>query len=182
MPYNPDIHHRRSMRLQGYDYRQSGAYFVTICVHSRICLFGNVMAGKMQLNLYGAIAEEEWLRTPVLRPYIELDEYIIMPNHFHGILVITDTGGAQRAAPLRTPPEKPIPFVAPGSLGAVMRAFKSAATKRINELRETPGNPIWQRGYYEDVVRNEKHLDHIRQYIQANPARWGEDQYYASEN
>lgn len=135
----------------------------------------------MQLNSYGTIVEEEWLRTPVLRPYIELDEYSIMPNHFHGILVIMDTGGAQRAAPLHTSPQKPIPFVSSRSLGAVVRAFKSAVTKRINELRESPGNPVWQRGYYEDVVRNEKHLNYIRQYIQANPARWTEDQYYVQE-
>jgi putative transposase len=185
MPFNPDAHHRPSIRLNGYDYTQNGAYFVTICVQNRLCLFGDVAEGEMRLNTLGCVVEEEWLKTPTLRPYVVLDGYVVMPNHFHAILFISrdesdDLVGAQRAAPLQSPtgvryPDGSIPNVKPGSLGAIVRSFKSAATKRINECRCTPGETVWQRNYHERIIRDEQELNDTRQYIEINPARWAED-------
>jgi len=102
MKYDPDKHHRRSIRLKDYDYSQQGVYFVTICAHLRECLFGDVVNGAMVLNDYGRIVEQEWLQTGMTRPYIELDAFVVMPNHFHGIVCITDDsgGGSWRAKPL----------------------------------------------------------------------------------
>ncbi len=174
MKYDPDKHHRSSIRLHGYDYAQAGAYFVTICTQGRICLFGDVVDGGMRLNDYGQTVQSEWLRTATIRSEVELDVFQVMPNHFHGIVVITSeaTGivgasvGAHGRAPLRR---------APKSLGALIAGFKSASTKRINEMRGTPGTPVWQRNYYEHVIRNSNELDGIRQYIPDNPAKWSED-------
>ncbi|MFM7856226.1 MAG: transposase, partial [Pseudanabaena sp.] len=90
MGYNPEIHHRRSIRLKGYDYGQSGLYFITICSWERQCIFGSVRDGEMQVSEFGEVARDEWLRTPVLRPNIDLAEFVIMPNHIHGIIAIED--------------------------------------------------------------------------------------------
>lgn len=100
MTYNPDIHHRRSIRLKEYDYSRSGAYFVTVCAWNRECLFGEILDGEMTLNEYGEILRQEWMQTGFVRPGITLDEYIVMPNHFHGILMIDDTVGARRCLAL----------------------------------------------------------------------------------
>lgn len=177
---------RRTIRLPEFDYAQDGAYFVTLCAHQRECLFGAVdTQGTMRVNDLGDIVRDEWLKTAVIRAYVVLDDYVVMPNHFHAILFIIKSEeqpqvrddnkwhdvsvGAQRAAPLQKP------HVTPQSLGAIVRGFKSAATKRINEHRHTPGAPVWQRNYYEHVIRNESGLNDIRSYIQMNPARWTED-------
>ncbi len=179
MRYDPERHHRRSIRLRGYDYTRPGAYFVTICTRKRVCLFGDVVDGEMRLNALGDVVRDEWFRTAELRPYVRLDEreFVVMPNHIHGIIWIVgddtvgdDTVGAQRrCAPTRKP------NVTPGSLGAIVRSFKSAVTKRINALRGTPGAPLWQRNYYEHIIRNEEALQRIREYIANNPLRWGQD-------
>jgi len=162
-------HHRRSIRLQGYDYGQAGMYFITVCVGGRECLFGKVVQGKMILHQVGQIVEEEWLKTPVLRPLVVLDEFVVMPNHFHAILLIVTAGrGTARRAPTTERFGKPVS----GSLPTIVRSFKSATTTRINGLRGTPGVPLWQRGYYEHVIRNEDELQHIREYILTNPLRW----------
>ncbi len=181
--YDPAKHHRRSIRLPGYDYTQPGAYFVTICTHNREPLFGRVVNGEMVLNAWGRIVWEEWFRTAQVRPYVELfeDEFVVMPNHIHGIIwIVRDTVGAQR----RCAPTKPGGVtpnnVAPGSLGAIVRAFKSAVTKRINALRGTPGARVWQRNYYEHIIRNERALNAIRRYIAENPQRWHLDRYNAN--
>ena len=176
MKCHPDVHHHRSLRLRGYDYAQAGAYFVTICTQGRINLFGDVVDGEMQLNELGLIVQEEWLRTESIRAEVELDVFQVMPNHFHGVVVITPPVphngmtvarvGTHGCASLRR---------APKSLGSLIAGFKSSATKRINELRSTPGALVWQRNYYERIVRNEKELDAIRQYIVDNPAKWPED-------
>ena len=169
MSNNFENHHRRSIRLQGYDYSQPGMYFVTIGVEGRTCLFGEVVRGKMILDQIGQIVEEEWLRTPVLRPSVTLDEFIVMPNHFHAVVMIVYEGrGTARRAPTTERFGRPVS----GSLPTIVRSFKSATAKRINELRGTPSAPLWQRNYYEHVIRSEEELQRIREYIQTNPLRW----------
>jgi len=194
---------RRSIRLAGYDYTQAGAYFVTVCTRDRALLFGDVVDGAIRLNQAGAAVDAAWHAILDHFPRISVDEFVVMPNHVHGILVFDDfrdgsagvqhaagVGGqhaavvaAQHAAPLqgRDPQFGPQPspslplHVTPGSLGAVVRSFKSAATKRINELCGAPGNAVWQRNYYDHVIRKEESLHRIRQYIRDNPAQWALD-------
>jgi REP element-mobilizing transposase RayT len=171
-----NLRHRRSIRLQGYNYGQNNAYFVTCCTYNRDCLFGEIVNDEIVLNPYGEIVQDEWLQTAKLRPEIELDAFVVMPNHFHGIVVIVgDPVGARRAVPLQNRTEsfgKPIS----GSLPTIMRSFKSAVTRRINLLRNTPKTPIWQRNYFEHILRYETELNRIRLYISANPAQWALDQ------
>ena len=171
MKYDPDKHKRRSIRLKGYDYSQAGYYFVTICCYRRQRLFGKIIDGVMQLNQYGEIVAEtyEWLSWRY--PYVHLDEWIIMPNHFHGIIVLTDKPrrGESRFAPTQ-PKRKP--------LGQLIGAFKTVSTKKINIIRNAPGTPIWQRNYYEHIIRNEQALNNIRQYIVNNPSSWHQDQLH----
>jgi len=179
MTYNPQKHHRRSIRLKGYDYTQPGAYFVTLVTHDRACLFGEIVDGEMRLNEYGEIARAEWLQTAVVRPYVVLhpDELVVMPNHVHGIIWIVDdvdtvVGARRRRAPTTTEQfGKPVP----GSIPTIIRSFKSATAKRINALRRTPGMPVWQRNYYEHIIRGETSLQRIRAYIAANPQQWALD-------
>ncbi|MCC6803038.1 MAG: hypothetical protein IT319_09150 [Anaerolineae bacterium] len=162
---------RRSIRLRDYDYASEGMYFITLCAHQRECLFGTVDdSGNVQLNTFGAIVQEEWLKTPSIRAEIELDEFVVMPNHFHGIVAIVDVGAHGRA-PLQTPAL----YRPPRSLGALVAGFKSAVTKRINDQRGMSCARVWQRNYYEHVIRNESSLNDIRSYIQTNPACWAED-------
>jgi putative transposase len=163
-----------SIRLQGYDYTQDGAYFVTLCTHQRALLFGDVVGDDMELNTLGCIVLEEWERTATLRPYIELDAFVIMPNHLHGIIIINwGDVGARRAVPLQTEWfGKPVS----DSIPTVVRAFKSATTRRVNQVRLTPGEPVWQRNYYEHIIRSEGALNQIRQYIHLNPANWLSDE------
>lgn len=159
-----DRQHRRSIRLKGYDYSQVGAYFITVCAQNRECLFGSVVDGEMRLNGAGTIVADEWLKTTMIRDEIELDEWVVMPNHFHGIVWINHhRRGDWPVAP--TGPQ-------PRSLGSLMAGFKSAVTKRINENRQTPGEKIWQRNYYEHIIRNESELNRIREYIVNNPLQW----------
>ncbi len=172
MADDAERHHRQSVRLQGYNYSQPGMYFVTICTNERELLFGEIMEGKMMVNQTGRIVEEEWLKTPDIRPFVALDEFVVMPNHLHGVLVFTDTSihfvGAHSCAPLRqTRLQRP-----PRSLGSLIAGFKSATTTRVNELRGALGIPLWQRNYHEHVIRNEEDLRRIREYIQTNPLRW----------
>ncbi len=187
MKYNPEIHHRRSIRLQGYDYSQAGAYFATICTQNQECLFGEVVDGEMWLNDAGQIVTEEWVKTAEIRDEIEIDCYVVMPNHFHGILVITGNGGdmdkgtdggtdggTARRAPTMERFGQPVS----GSIPTIIRSFKSAVTKRINELRQTPGAKIWQRNYHERIIRDESEMNKIREYIQNNPIRWEMDSLF----
>ncbi len=157
--------HRRSLRLKNYDYAQSGVYFVTTCTYHRQCLFGNIVNGIMHLNECGVIVRDEWLRSAKIRNEIVLDEFIVMPNHFHGIVIIEKCDvncavGAHGRAPLHRSPR---------SVGSFLAGFKSIVTKRINELRQAPGQPVWQRNYHDRVIRNECELNHIRNYIINNP-------------
>jgi REP element-mobilizing transposase RayT len=193
MPYNPEIHHRRSIRLKGYDYSQAGLYFITICVQNRKCLFGEITDGRIHLNEYGKIASNEWLNTPNIRSNIQLDVYIVMPNHIHGIIVITDnTGRGVSHTPYNyngTPHnDTPInnkgvcdtpqryPRSPSNTIGAIIRGYKSAVTKQRHEL----GFPdsIWQRDYCEHIIRNERAYQNIANYILNNPATWQKDKFY----
>ncbi len=193
MTYDPHLHHRRSIRLPGYDYAAAGGYFITICTQHRECLFGEVVDGEMRLNEAGKMVAECWQWLSTQFPQIAIDAWVVMPNHFHGVLVITDvrrggsgTGGkachgrvssvssadagrgGSRTAPTIQTREKP--------LGRLIGAFKTVSTKRLNLLRHTPGLPLWQRNYYEHVIRNEDDLNHICHYIANNPLKWAEDE------
>ncbi len=179
MPYDPEKHHRRSIRLKGYDYTQPGAYFVTIHAHREVgMIFGDVVDGVMQLNGAGQIADDCWRAIPEHFDYVTLDVWVVMPNHMHGILVFDDCTG--EAMPLGRGEAMPRPYAAgapAGSLGVVVGAYKSAVTKRINIVRDTPGGVVWQRNYYEHIIRNERALQTIQAYIINNPARWAVDRY-----
>jgi putative transposase len=175
---------RRSIRLRNYNYTQAGAYFITICTRDRKCLWGNVVNGMIQLNASGRLVESVWLQTATVRPYIGLDAYIVMPNHFHAIFFILESPGGPEATHRVAPTDKHA--VAPGkaqrptgpkprSVGAVVAQFKSLVTKRINDTRQDRRGPIWQRNYYEHVIRDEESLDRIREYIATNPQRWDLD-------
>ncbi|MCJ7509681.1 MAG: hypothetical protein MUP14_02165 [Dehalococcoidia bacterium] len=176
MNYDPTRHHRRSIRLPAYDYAQAGAYFVTMVTHQRQCLFGEIVGGQMRLAAYGQVVSEQWLRSALVRGEIELDAFIVMPNHIHGIVIIRaqpmDVGAHDRVGAHGRAPQLYRP---PRSLGSLVAGFKSAATKRVNEIRGMLGIPVWQRNYYERVIRNDEELNRIRQYMIDNPAHWEED-------
>ena len=187
--YDPQIHHRQSVRVKDYDYTSNGYYFVTICTHDKQQLFGQIKTRRgtaccalcilCALNEYGNIVNDEWIKSAHIRNKIELDEFVIMPNHIHGIIIINDLGNDLGTA--RRAPTGQFGFSVSGSLPTIVRAFKSASTKRINELRNSPGQKLWQRNYYEHIIRDEKDLNRIRKYIKDNPAKWEDDEYYKDE-
>jgi putative transposase len=184
MKYDPQIHHRRSIRLKGYDYTQVGAYFITICSHQREHVFGEVINGEMKLNFWGEIGRAEWFKTAALRSYVELyeGEFVVMPNHIHGIIWLNEDVVALRGnAPLQNKntfpakqkaEQRSAPTVKPGSLGTIVRAYKSAVTYAINGLENSRGRLVWQRNYYEHIIRNGKELSLIARYIYYNPFNW----------
>lgn len=163
---------RRSTRLPGYDYSQAGAYFVTICTQDSICCLGEVIGGDFHASQVGELVIRSWEWLPSRYPYVELDAWALMPNHMHGVLVLCDEPlssirrGGSLAAP--TPSgRKP--------LGQLMGAFKTVSTKEVNRVRRSHGAPLWQRGFYEHIIRSEKDLARIRDYIINNPAQWSPD-------
>lgn len=180
MSYEPLKHHRRSIRLHGYDYASKGSYFITVCTHQRECLFGEIVDEKMRLNDFGEIVREEWLKTKGIRLNVDLDAFVVMPNHVHGIIMIRDQSvGATRRVDSRrgVSPYAPTEFRSPSnSIGAIIRGFKDASAKRINNVRGMPGHLVWQRNYYEHIIRNEDDLDRIQEYIQINPSNWMADE------
>lgn len=159
---------RKQTRLVGHDYTAAGGYFVTLCAYQRQHLFGTISEETMQLSAIGRLVEEEWAATPLHRPNIQLDVFVIMPNHIHGLVFVQEssprpTDRAQHAAPLRA-----------GSLGAFVRAYKSAVRRRVGiELGHQ--EPLWQRNYYEHIIRNADEYDKIAAYIINNPANWKSD-------
>ncbi len=178
-PYNPKIHQRRSIRLQGYDYSQAGAYFVTICAHKKECLFGKIVNDAVQLNEWGKMIVTCWEAIPEHFPNVELDAFVVMPNHVHGIMMIQGGRGeafaevARWKTPDRSANASPLrPGTQANSLGAIVQNFKSVSTRKINQLRGTAGLTIWQRNYYEHIIRGENELNRIRQYISDNPLHW----------
>jgi REP element-mobilizing transposase RayT len=168
------LKNRRSIRIPGYDYSQSGAYFVTICVNKRQGLLGNIVNNQILLNPFGKIAETSWQWLSQAYDYVELDEWVIMPNHLHGIIFIspdniisTDCRGGSRTAPTGESRIKP--------LGRLIGAFKTITTKQINFARKTRGAPFWQRNFYEHVIRDDLSLNRIREYVVTNPLQWDLD-------
>jgi len=161
-------YNRRSIRLNGYDYSKSGYYFVTICVNNRYHLFGEIVKKKMLLNKFGKIAEREWQRTEILRTNFKIDEFIVMPNHLHGIIVITN-----KIADVKIKQDK---FRSPSNnLGAIIRGYKSTVSRQINKINNQPVDKIWQRNYYDHIIQNLYELNIIRKYIRTNPRNWDRD-------
>jgi putative transposase len=235
--YNPHIHHRKSIRLKGYDYSQAGLYFITICCQDRACLFGEIIVGanairpEMKLNKYGEIAYNEWMKTPEIRNNVQLGEFVIMPNHIHGIIRLLGRGelhspdNAIKHMPdnaLKHMPDNAIkhmpdnamempdnamemddnaikhspdnamehtpdnamemaecnsPLRGPlHNIGAIVRGYKSSVTKQLNLLNI--GCTVWQRNYYEHIIRDEQSYLTISNYIINNPAKWADDKFY----
>jgi putative transposase len=171
---NPIPHRRRSVRVPGYDYSQPGAYFVTICVRDRDCLLGDVVEERVVLNDVGRIVQETWFDLPNHYPHVELDEFVIMPNHVHGIIVLTEepisvVGAGFKPAPTGNPPKR-------HGLTEIVRGFKTLSARRINDMQQTTGVSFWQRGYYEHIIRNDRALYRIREYILNNPYTWDTDE------
>jgi putative transposase len=150
------VDRRVSLRLGNYDYTAPGGYFVTACTLGRACLFGDVLADQVHLNPFGNIVADSWRGLASL-PGVEPDAFVVMPNHVHGVLFLR----AGQGPPLH--------------LGIAVCQLKSGAARRINTLRQTPGKPVWQRGYHERVIRNEDELRSIREYIDLNPLSWALD-------
>ena len=193
--------HRRPLRLQGYDYAQAGAYFVTVCTRDRLCALGDVVNGEMVLSPAGHLAHAAWQVLPQHYPGARLDAWVIMPNHVHGIIWLADNerqtvGAGFKPArrrpdavgtgpkPAQWPSDPPRPRSGPVGAGfeparhglpEIVRAFKTFSARRINQARNTTGSQFWQRNYYEHVIRSEDALTRIRQYIADNPAKWHED-------
>jgi REP-associated tyrosine transposase len=189
MRYDPQKHHRRSIRLKGYDYSQAGAYCVTIVAQNRACLFGEVVNGEVYLNDAGQMLQSQWDALPERFANVELDEFIVMPNHMHSIVVIADNMNSPVAAPpadvgdrAGTRPAPPNDLhVHDPALGNIVGAWKSLATDEyIRGVRQHEWIPferrLWQRNYWERIVRNEDDLNRTREYIINNPANWNTDE------
>jgi REP element-mobilizing transposase RayT len=165
MGYDPELRHRHSIRLKDYDYSAGGAYYVTICTDAKQHTLGEVTDGEMHTNACGLIVMETWQWLGVQYDYVYPDAFIVMPNHTHGVIITAETlsSGSQ------------IDHVKKKPLGQLVGVFKTVTTKRINELRGTPGAVFWQRNYYEHVIRSQRALDEIREYIGGNPWNWPSD-------
>jgi REP element-mobilizing transposase RayT len=194
---------RQSIRLKGYDYSAEGAYFITIVCKDRLSWFGEITDGEMQLSEAGEIVEEEWLRGAELRSQIMLDAFVVMPNHFHGIVIIgepliplagrgvprhaqlneseSSTTGLPRHSGLPRgsglPRHAPTMGSKPNTLGTIIRMFKQACTKRIRQT--ISADFAWQRNYHEHIIRNQKELHKIQDYIQNNPNLWEKDMFHS---
>jgi len=202
MKYDPTKHHRRSIRLKNYDYSAAGLYFVTICTQHRELRFGDVVDGHIKLSKAGTMVQSIWGELPARFPNIDLDEFVVMPNHFHGILIINPVGAglvpardvpAQSRQPRSGQPQG-LPQqdesgqtvgagLVPAHLGDIIGAFKSITTHQYIQGVKNEGWPpfdrrLWQRNYWEHIIRTETALHQIRAYIQNNPARWTEDQLH----
>ena len=185
MKTKPDLPRRRAMRLQDYDYSQPGVYYVTICVQNRQCIFGEIIDGKMQLNEIGQIVVECWNRIPQHFSSVEIGEFVIMPNHMHGIISwgIEETEfphlcvGTRSPRPKNSTREHKEDDSSP-SLGKITAYFKYQSTKHINQSHNMARTRIWQRNYHDHVVRDDKDLQRLHQYIQNNPLKWELDQLH----
>jgi REP-associated tyrosine transposase len=186
------MYYRHSIRLKEYDYSQVGTYFITVCTYQHICIFGDIVGAYCirppkdnihphdWLNTQGKIAQKEWMKIGEIQNNVELDEYVIMPNHIHGIIVITENRGdaynqGAHTSKGRMQYASTRGFRSPAKcIGSIVRGFKSAVTSQLFRMCCSK-TPIWQRNYYEHVIRNQKSLDKIREYIRNNPANWEKD-------
>jgi REP element-mobilizing transposase RayT len=159
-------HDRKSVRLKGHDYAAAGKYFVTICTYDRDCIFGNVIDEEMKLSQFGEIVRDAWYDLPNHNNGIDLGEFIVMPNHILVIIIINDVGAGS----------EPAPTGKRHGLTEIIRQLKTFSSIRINKTRNTIGIRVWQRGYYEHIIRNEKELNNIRDYIINNPIKWAYDE------
>jgi len=173
MPYDPNLHHRRSIRLPGYDYSQPGGYYITVCTYRRDYLFGEVSDGEMHLNDLGHLVTDCWHDLPEHYLHVELDAFVVMPNHIHGILILTNAGRLD--AVHETGVDGTVDRVIRHPVPEIVRAFKTLSARRVNRVRDTPGTPLWQRNYYEHIIRDDRSLNEIREYIMNNPAAWDTD-------
>jgi REP element-mobilizing transposase RayT len=193
--YNPAIHHRRSIRLKGYDYSKAGAYFITICTHSRECLFGKITNGEMKMNDAGRMVQTIWDDMPSRFDNVESGTFSVMPNHIHGIMVLTPcrgescirpshSGGDHTGGDHKEGDHKDRPYgTTAGTVGRIIQAFKSISTHQYTVGVKTSGWPpfpgkLWQRNYWEHVVRDDSELNRIRAYILNNPAQWESDKLH----
>ena len=151
---------RKSLRLADYDYSQAGGYFITLCTLHRYCLFGRVVDGEMKLNPFGEIVHNEWQRTATLRPHVRLDSFVVMPNHFHAILAIDYPALGYRQA------DEPRQ-----NLERIVAGFKGACTSQVKRWRKTTDS-LWQRSFFDQIIRNTRHHQRLQWYIANNPLRW----------
>ena len=165
-------HCRRSIRLKDYDYSQEGAYFITVCSRNKETLFGGVTEGKMQLNGYGKVVNDFWGNIPLHFPSVDTDVFVVMPNHVHGIILINNVCRGVVTSPAMGEVTSPLRKI---SLGQLVAFYKYQTTKLINQIRDTPGVTVWQRNYYDHVIRNDEDLNEIREYILTNPLKWDLD-------
>jgi putative transposase len=240
--YNPDILHRKSIRLKGYDYSQAGEYFITLCCYDRQCLFGHIQNGEMTLNQFGQIARDEWIKSAQIRSEIKLHQFVVMPNHIHGIVEIKngargrgDRLVAQKSITIGNDNilegddgvlegddgllkgeggllkgegellkgdgellegdykllkgDRPVvptgvrsKGLCPKSIGAMVAGYKSSVTTQLNTLRNSPGQHVWQRNFYDNIIHDDKSFLNIKNYILSNPANWLNDRFYNHES
>lgn len=167
-------------------------YFITICSHQRRCLFGDIVDNEMQLNDYGQVMRSHWLKLPNYHPHLQLDAFVVMPNHIHGILGLTDfpigagfdvkslePTSERTAKPALT--QSTVASVNRHEISEIIRGFKTFSARCINQRRNMTGTPVWQRNYYEHIIRNEESLQFIRQYIDNNPSSWQKDSLHQDE-
>ena len=170
---------RKRLRHPTYDYASPGAYFITTVTKGRLHLFGDVIGGKMRLNEFGEIVDLTWHDLPNHVAGILLDAFVVMPNHVHGIIVITDdntnVGAGSVGAGSEPAPTEPAHVNKRHGLPEIVRQLKTFSARRINQLRQTPGVAVWQRGYHDRIIRDDREWAAIRAYILDNPRRWAED-------
>ena len=151
---------RNSLRRPGYDYSQPGEYFVTLYTKNGEYIFGNISNGIMHLNSYGEIAASIWIHIPLLYPNVMLDEFIVMPNHLHGIIILKELENSSNRN-IKKP-----------SLSEIVRRYKYSTTRKINHIRQIKGVSIWHRGFYDQISRGKSNLIAARKYIRNNPKNW----------
>jgi REP element-mobilizing transposase RayT len=172
---------RKSPRLKDYDYSQNGAYFITICSYQRTHLFGDVVNYEMKLSTMGEIAQSCWERIPDHFPQVEIDAFIVMPNHVHSIILIGDQPANETNVGTRYASSAAHPNgVKSGSLGAIVGSYKSAVTKQIRDFLKTDDRIVWQERYHDHIIRSSEALDKIRTYTLNNPALWDKDTFFST--
>jgi REP element-mobilizing transposase RayT len=167
-----NLHYRKTIRLKEYDYSSPGEYFVTLCTHQRDDIFGTIVNESVCLSPAGNIIKQYWEEIPKHFENVELDEFIIMPNHIHGIIVLTEPIGVIHESPLPMTQRQRRTM----TLSKIIGRFKMLTAKEINLMHNAPGHPVWQRNYYEHIIRNDKDLNNIREYIVNNPMQWHVDE------